>query len=409
MKLKYPLSIVLMIVITGLLSACDPLAYPYLSANRIVIANETAYLHVSEGNSWGVGGIILNEDHYFVSGDHGKTWREIDSPPIEMPPPVEDAQAVRLTACVPNDARTCYRIAGEELVEISPDGGKTWQIDWKTPPGRKQYMGKNPSITPFLKVEPDSVPYDLGIIPDGSRHIVIVAMGNQGVLVKSSNGNWERYAVAPVKSNKLASPLPYYAGSLDDAWSALSTETTWTFLLAFVFLVLLSLVGWRKLYSNAGRDSRSKFLWWGTPFILAIVGFACLIVLIVVDFFAPLFSESPVGGFLSRLISNLSLAICLIPIIGLIISWLLVAATSPNRKTGFLAAAATLGYTLLFTAGILLPFVLWAFGIIPIYEIALVVALIFGLLSVYFGYRHVRRLAISAAGQENLPMQQNAA
>jgi hypothetical protein len=270
-------------------------------------------------------------------------------------------------------------------------------------------MGKNPAMVPFQKILPDTVPYDLAILSAGNLHTVIVAMGNQGVLVKSSEGNWERYAVAPAKLNKLATPLPYYARNFNDVIQTLSTETTWTLLVAFIFLVWLSFIGWRRLYSGVDRNSRSKVLRAGAPFILAVAGFSCLIVLIVVDLFAPLFSESPVGGFLSRLISNLSLAICLIPIIGLIISWLLVAAISPNRKTGFLAAAMTLGYTLLFTAGILLPFVLWAFGIIPIYEIALAVALIFGLLSVYFGFRQVRRLAISAARQENLPIQQNAA
>jgi hypothetical protein len=324
-----------------------------------------------------------------------------------MPPATEDAQTAQFTACVPDNPGVCYRIAGKEQVEKSADGGSTWQVDWKMPPGRRQYMGKNPAITPFFRIEPDTVPYDLGIISGENEHTVIVTMGNQGVLVKSPDGNWDRFAVSPAESNRLAFPLPFYATSFNDVIQALRTETTWTLLVAFIFFVLLSYIGWRKLYFHTDGNSRSKVLWSSAPFILAIMGFSCLIFLIVVDLFAPLFLDLPDGFSLLDFSSNLSLVICLIPIIGLIISWLLIAVTSSNRKTGFLTAAVTLGYTLVFIAGILIPFGLWAFGIIPKYEIALAVRAVFSLLSLYFGYRHVRRLAALAARQENLPMQQN--
>jgi hypothetical protein len=396
---RHLLILILCLVVTGLLSSCDPMALPYLAVNRIVVNNETPYLLVSEKTSYGIGMRSQIPDRYFVSPDYGATWQEISSPPIEMPPPVEQPELVQLTECVPNNSNICYRISGKEKVEISYDGGINWQVDWKMALGRRKYMEKNPDVTRLLEVIPDTIPYDLGIVSMGKKYIVIVTMGNQGLLVKSSDGIWERRGVPAEGKFYLTTPLPFYATSLKDATQSLGTETTTILLATVIVFIVLSFYGWRNIYRNVDSHSRKKILWSHIPFFLAVSGILFLILLLVAGLFFP---EQLFGifGYFSSLSVILefvfSVNICMLPVIGLIISWLFVAGFSPNRKTGLLAALIAVGYTLLFFVGTWLPFVLWAFGIIPIYEIALTVAVIIGIFTAILGFRNEKRMAILA-------------
>lgn len=309
MKYQRFFYLILCVMIAGLLSSCDPSSYPYLSANRIVIVDNVPYINMSENTSWGPGCCMLIENHYFFSQDDGKTWEITSSAPVEMPEPIEDPTTINLQICVPNNENICYRISGKEEVEISLNSGKTWRVDWKMPSGRKMFMERHPTITHFVGVVPDTVPFDFGIIPKGESHVIIVALGNQGVLVKSSNDVWERYAVPSTgDSPMLAEPIPFYTTNLKDISEILRPERTWLFLFSCSYFVYLSLSTKRKIGSNA-----------------------------------------------------------------LLISF---------------------GYPLAFGFGTYFPFLLWAFGVIAMYNIALFFSIILGILMLILGIRHSKKLEI---------------
>lgn len=379
--------IVLWIVVAGILSSCDPAPRPYLIANRMIVVDNTPYIHVSERQSWG--GCCDSKDHYFVSQDYGKTWKEISSVPAQMPTAIEDPTKVQLATCVPNDEKVCYRIAGKEQVEISNDGGKTWQIDWNIPLGRKLYMERNPDIVGFERVAPDTVPFDFGIIAIETKHVVIVAMGNQGMLVKSSGGVWERYAIPSIAEYPmLATPLPFYASSFKDAIKVLGTETAWLCFITFIFFVSISFSTWGNINKNVDQTYRRKIQQSYLPFFIASAGFICYVFLLL--------ASLVVGPFQGSWLVGLSITACFVPIIGLLISWLSIIAITPNHKIGAFAGLAALGYTIAFGIGTYSSFILWALGIIPIYETALAVSIILGILITVLGLRHEKRLAIQA-------------
>ena len=110
------------------------------------------------------------------------------------------------------------------------------------------------------------------------------------------------------------------------------------------------------------------------PFLLTTGGlillFLFLIVLILFDF--------------TEIVDNLPIyteLFCVMPYIGLVVSWLVLIVFFLNDKNILFFSLASLGYIVIFFFGIMLAFILWAFGIIPIYEIALSMAVIFGFLT----------------------------
>ena len=380
-KRFFPL--ILFFIFAGLLTSCDYAAWNYYTVNQIVIVNEIPYVHALERVSMGLNGVVEKENHYFFSQDYGNTWNEISLPPVEMSRLIEKLDEnqyelpynVRKTTCVPGDLAVCYRIVGKEQVEISTDAGATWRIDWKMPLGRKTYMAKNPKIVKYVEVEPDAIPYDLGVISKGEGHYVIVAMGNQGVLVKTPDDVWNRYTVSATSvSTKLATPLPYYAKNLKDAIKSLEKEINMSLLATYFFFLSMSIVRWKRLYSKVAKINQKKLIWAYTPFLLTTGGpillFLFLIVLILFDVmeivdYLPIYPE----------------LFCVMPYIGLVASWLVLIFFFLNDKNFLFFSLASLEYIVIFFFGIMLPFILWAFGIIPIYEIALSMAVIFGFLT----------------------------
>jgi len=161
MKAQRFVAILICVFIAGLLSGCDPGAYPYLVVNQILVVDNTPYIHVSEELSDGIGGEISAPDHYYASLDGAETWQEVSSVPATMPPEIEHPNEVQVTACVPNAQTICYHITGLEQVEVSYDSGVFWKIDWQMPAGRRIYMARNPSISYFLHVIPDTTPLAL--------------------------------------------------------------------------------------------------------------------------------------------------------------------------------------------------------------------------------------------------------
>jgi hypothetical protein len=395
------LYLALVLVFAGILSACDPIGYPYLAVNRVVIFNNTPYLLVLEKCSWGIGCTSQENNHYFTSNDYGKTWQELSALPFEVPPAIETAEQMQAMVCAPNDANTCYRISGKEQVDVSKDGGNTWQIEWQQPAGRITYVERNPYITRLLEVKPDTIPYSIGIMQNSGKSIVIVAMGNQGVLVKSQDGTWERYAISSTKEVPVyedhpysAVPLPYHASSITEIKQSLGAEISRSLLIAVIFLITLSIYRRRHVRSNMEStppigNKRPLILSIGVMLLL-IVQFSGILVFPVLsrpDNFSSVFIS---------VISTPFVSSCLVTIIGLLISWELIASIPQIHDMGANGFLTDIGYSLLLLLGILLPFVLWSTGIIPRYGTAVIISLVLGIIVVTFSFISKKLIPITA-------------
>jgi hypothetical protein len=244
----------------------DPAMILYLIVNRIFVLNNVPYLYVP----WDTTGLVnasINpcpddfiRSRYFFSPDDGKTWQEIPSLPGEIPYsprgpicPFIDTSSQRTVACVPHQPKICYRLSGQPQVEISRNGGQTWQTDWRIPiPIERIESTLRNARTLWNRwiAKPDRIPFDLGIIERNGKYAVMVTMGNQGVLVKGFDGKWERYGVYwsdPSYDKVSAVPLPYYATILEDLVDMLGREFGGILFATGVFFVL---IGWRRKYDT---------------------------------------------------------------------------------------------------------------------------------------------------------------
>jgi len=140
------------------------------------------------------------------SQDGGRTWQETHNAPSAL---AEDVTLPRIV-CESTQPNLCYRIAQKEQVEESRDGGKTWRIAWSIPPGRRAYMERVGSGAPRINMGP----YDLALVGTpgtNGLHTLVVAMGDQGILVRTPEGAWERYGVWAAKPTPFAAELGFYS------------------------------------------------------------------------------------------------------------------------------------------------------------------------------------------------------
>jgi len=188
-------------------------------------------------------------EKYFTSKD-GLNWERIWDDELS-PNVVEQLQQdvqLPLTLCLPEDRQVCYKIAGNEQVEESLDGGKTWDVAWKIPVGRRRFMERKAGggLFGICGKILDPGPYDMVLIgSEGSR--VLFASGNEGVLIRNEDGTFSRHNVLG------AEPTPY--AELDPF---LMIEEGLVGLMLSLFMVLISsYMGWNILLNKAKLYSGS--------------------------------------------------------------------------------------------------------------------------------------------------------
>jgi hypothetical protein len=140
---------------------------------------------------------------------------------------------LKSVVCLDSDSQHCYRM-GDEIVEVSIDGGQSWQIAWQIPPGRRQFMENLHAATPLVGKYIAMGPYDLVIMqaPD-NEYNVVAALGNEGLLVRLADGTWER---RPIGNEVL--PTPYEAEGWYTAHLSLFREyAIWQALWLLLFLL----------------------------------------------------------------------------------------------------------------------------------------------------------------------------
>lgn len=324
-------------------------------------------------------------ERVLVSMGSGKTWLPIDDPPQQALTDFERERDFPVVECYQADPNICYRVSGEEIIERSIDGGSTYQVAWKIPPGRRYYMDRRDSnILSFCRGRPDIGPYDLKLVGTGPEPVVVAAAGNQGAIVGSKRLGWERVSLDN------ADPTPYY-----------DFNPMVIFLVSFFEGLILMVVGcafavtisWRNLNLVIAVASRNEESGLSSSQIINPAR-AGLIVLLSVTLIAVLvtgvsFPLSLFGiGF-----TPLMLLSCLpIALVGFLTSWhrLSNALTEP-RKLGEIPSLGLVSGLLVFPAA-WIPFALWVVGVIPWYQLALSISLLFIIAAVYVGFWGKRKI-----------------
>ncbi|MFC5823372.1 hypothetical protein [Nonomuraea insulae] len=113
-----------------------------------------------------------------VSDDGGRTWSSVSGERTRQP---QSAQ------CAPAQATRCYQVVkGRMAVEESDDGGRTWRSSWKLSGDDLERLTRQHD-RPF---EPRSTALAVQARPGG--HVVVVANGLDGIVVRDTSGTWRR-------------------------------------------------------------------------------------------------------------------------------------------------------------------------------------------------------------------------
>ena len=395
------------VLLASLLTACDPQSFPYLVVNRVGVIDQTPFVRGSIHSSFGLGMGDPEPGPYFASLDEGRSWQEAPEPSGDPLPAIYAPVSSLIEVCVPQEAQVCYRMRGEPAIEISTDGGKSWRIDWQMPAERQDYMARLPEMEDLLDVYPDTIPYDLAILETASGHVVLVAYGNQGVLVKSTDGAWKRVAIqADDPGMRAATPLPYQAADLDTAVQVLASETTFILLLSFFGLAMFASVGWACLGKKAAKSKAAKVDWLSILVFLSVTAFGLLGFLFMTAHRGD--STREMGVLNSGLVP-----VCMLPAIILMVVLFAMGGNLPNQKYVWRIGLLALGLAIGFFGLTWLPFGLWAWGIIPRYVQALSLVGVVGLVYLVFSFVAISSLVRGApvpaevVKGDELPGQQN--
>jgi hypothetical protein len=219
-----------------------------------------------------------------------------------------------------------------------------------------------PSCTP----DPDINLNDLVLVQTSNGHQVIAAMGNQGLLILKEGQAWERRAFYEAR------PIPWAAVFLDFLVSTFA-ELFASLMLGLVIWLLASSALWTEIA-------------WRKHHVFVAAGIGWIITLTLVGglgWYFQYFAQPSLDTVLINLPILVVASVFSTPQIGLLYlfsllalgwSWGYSVKYAPNSSAASKLASQITGLAL----GLLLigwlPFVLWAFGIIPLYETALALA-----------------------------------
>jgi hypothetical protein len=378
--------------------ATSPCA-PIPKVSHVVVANQSFYVGLSYE-----AGVIQGTPWVAQSLDDGITWNILQNPPEAIVQQLQQAVNLPIVNCGSGDPRHCYRITGEETVEESYDGGQSWQVAWRTPWGRRKFMDRSLYAGPMASCKSfpgiDLGPYDLALSEREGRQTLIVAMGNEGVLVRTPGGEWQRDGVLG------AVPTPYIENYLPGVVFDILPELGISAVVGLLTLLTLSIcVWWRVLVDAKASLSAKRSVAW---VIRPSIGILLFIVLVGVIGYrsATTLLRSGVPSWMqgdhhfyalassalfSVVLFNGWLALAAIGalVVGLVLTWRRVEQVVPQPH---LIRKAFLNALLTATGVCLAPglsFALWTLGVIPLYEIALAMSVILALLILWRGVRRV--------------------
>lgn len=287
----------------------------------------------------------------YVSRDGGLTWEAAE--PGQFEPAGCDRHREPWEVGVPGSPEIVYRAEPGAGIERSADGGETWtrEVNLRGSEARGAYHAQRQSGNTVAVAGP----LDLDV--DEATGSVVAAMGHDGVLTRTPDGEWHRVAVGPYE--------PAEIDTAGETLSLLSGELMLAAALALLALASFSLLVERRSWP---------------AFILPVGGWLAWLAAVLMQ---PALSLTP-SGYMSMIIYPAMAFAGVLPLLSLAITGV----RAYRRAGGW--QKALLGALL---AGVLflLPYVLWALGGIPRYVTATIFALLLAATVLIAGGWQVRR------------------
>jgi hypothetical protein len=233
--------------------------------------------------------------------------------------------------------------------------------------------------------EIDFTPHDLILLEDGGDPIVLVALGNEGVLRGPAGGEaWERFGVG------WAEATPERASSLRDLWppSSILTETLALLAAAAIAFLVFSIRTWvlSPRRPDASGDGYTGF-WWAAGFLFALVVVGAILL----------------GAEELLLSVGIPVAMGLAYLAFLGQRWAIAIEDSLDANAAQRCLWLSLGATFGCAGLAWLFFALWMFGILPIYSLALTLAAGVVIAGWLWGWRQIGRMIPEAPAPAEPP------
>ncbi len=354
-----------------LASLATPPCQTVASVRRLALANGTLYAGFGYDNPAG----------FARPADLQQGWESLPQLPAAAQAILSEPASLPIVLCSPASAQACYRIDGRPQVEESHDGGSTWSVAWQVPANRLDYMVRAARGTIPLGCgkTPDLRTFDMLFLPVPGEPRLVVAMGNEGLLIYSPSTGWQRQGIEIYYNGYLQpiSPTPtlFAASSFGKAFQD-TTPEWWLFLAAGILTYTgLSLWGWVFAARHRAPGAKHRSSWIFRPLRWLAIWILILVVAWLGLNLLPVAEQNAVWPIL--IVVSLSL-----PPVVLVLSLVLWSRASrlvkhPGRFqwAGWLAL---LGGMAVFAAS-WACLLLWAFGVIVTYGLALAFSILSGL------------------------------
>jgi len=190
----------------------------------------------------------------------GRTWSDVNSlRSVSLSRGSANAADRARGTCMPGEPARCYRPApGRLAVEESEDGGRTWRTAWSISLSRQRFLARAYPGTD--KGAADVAAQAVGVFRSRSGPVVVAADNRDGVLVRRSDGSWQRVGFPTVASAWLTQgPVPA-PPPLTAAGQRLAPEYLWAALAASLGLFLGGAGARRRLRGALGGVTASTLL-----------------------------------------------------------------------------------------------------------------------------------------------------
>ncbi|MER6948416.1 hypothetical protein ABT294_30750 [Nonomuraea sp. NPDC000554] len=273
-----------------------------------------------------------------TSQDGGRTWTTWEGAPERAP---------QSAACVPRLPQRCYRILeGGRGVAESDDYGRTWRGSWEQPEYRRELLARRYGDAPGVRLRA------LAVQARAGGHVVVVAGGLDGIVVRETSGEWRR----------VGWPGPL-ASTEDDDDGVLDPERDVAIVLAVAMLLASVATGLRRYY----------------PAFTVFAALGCFGLYVLLE--TP-DEHTVLGVDPAKLAAGLGLTVVSAVVCGLLA---IDGRARPSR------VAIGLGTAPLVYAGVYLPFLGWSVGVPPSYAAAVAVAVVLASGAIAGGVALIRR------------------
>jgi hypothetical protein len=202
---------------------------------RLALDRGLLYAGIGITNRIEDGGIVLAslkrwEDWHVVmySAYSGTVWQPVPNFQTYAQNPFREPRQMPIIACDPAELNICYRIDGTAEVKESSDGGANWKIAWLPITNREDFRQRlaRGKLTDCGKI-PDLQTFDLILFPGQTGTTLLVALGNEGLLVHPSDGGWQTIGINPPSNENWwigITPTPFAARDPGEAINVTASE-----------------------------------------------------------------------------------------------------------------------------------------------------------------------------------------